>query len=104
VLHIATIVQLRRDTDGRAYFERERSEGNTSREAMRCVKRRLSDVVYRQLVADAECAAKPAGAENNSDGAGPGGHPGTTLNANVAGVTPDTGIRISHSPNPRLRR
>jgi transposase len=100
VLHIATIVQLRRDTDGRAYFERKRSEGKTSMEAMRCVKRRLSDVVYRQLVADAERATKPASAENNPDGAGPGGHPGTTTNSSVAGLTPDTGTSDQPQPEP----
>jgi transposase len=91
VLHIATIVQLRRDTDGRAYFERKRGEGKTSMEAMRCVKRRLSDVVYRQLVADAE---------NNPVGAGPGGHPGTTTNSSVAGLTPDTGTSDQPQPEP----
>jgi transposase len=91
VLHIATIVQLRRDTDGRAYFDRNRGEGKTAMEAMRCVKRRLSDVVYRQLVADAARATKPADAETNSDEAGPAGHPGTTTNSSVAGLTPDTG-------------
>jgi transposase len=74
VLHIATIVQLRRDTDGRAYFERKRSQSKTSMEAMRCVKRRLSDVVYRQLVADADRATTPADAENNPEG-GPGRAP-----------------------------
>ena len=34
------------------YYERKRPEGKTPKEALRCLKRRLSDVVYRQLVAD----------------------------------------------------
>jgi transposase len=43
---------VRADTEGRAYYERKRAEGKTSREALRCLKRRLSDVVYRTLRAD----------------------------------------------------
>jgi hypothetical protein len=52
-LHIMAVVQLRHDTDGRAYFRRKLAAGKTPMEAMRCLKRRLSDVVYRQMVADA---------------------------------------------------
>jgi hypothetical protein len=47
------IVQIRFDTEGRSYFRRRRADGKTYREALRCFKRRLSDVVYRQVVADA---------------------------------------------------
>jgi len=53
VLYMAGIVQLRNDTPGRAYYRRRVAEGKTSMEAMRCLRRRLSDVVYRQLAADA---------------------------------------------------
>jgi transposase len=53
VLHIAAIVQLRNDTEGRAYFRRKIAAGKTRMEALRCLKRRLSDVLYRRLVADA---------------------------------------------------
>src|SRR5450756_1443500 len=53
VLHIAAIVQLRHDTQGRAYFRRKVAAGKTRMEALRCLKRRLSDVLYRRLVADA---------------------------------------------------
>ena len=52
-LHIMAVVQLRHDTEGRAYFRRKLAAGKTPMEAMRCLKRRLSDVVYRQMVADA---------------------------------------------------
>ena len=54
VLHIAAIVQIRHDTEGRAYYRRKLAAGKTPMEALRCLKRRLSDVVYRQLVADAQ--------------------------------------------------
>ena len=52
------ITQIRADTEGRAYYERKRAEGKTSREALRCLKRRLSDVVYRTLRAD-QAAGRP---------------------------------------------
>jgi transposase len=56
-LHIMAIVQLRHDTEGRAYFRRRVVAGKTKMEALRALKRRLSDVVYRQLIADAGTAS-----------------------------------------------
>ena len=53
MIHIAAISQIRLDTDGRAYYRRKRAEGKKPLEAMRCLKRRISDAIYRQLVADA---------------------------------------------------
>ena len=52
-LHVVAISQLGRDTPGRAFYDRKVAEGKTSKEAIRALKRRLSDVVYRRLVADA---------------------------------------------------
>lgn len=52
-LHIAAITQIRNDTPGRAYYERKIAEGKTKKEALRALKRRVSDAVYRQLVVDA---------------------------------------------------
>ncbi|MEU4481836.1 IS110 family transposase [Micromonospora sp. NPDC023966] len=52
VLHIMAIVQLRHDTEGRAYYRRKVAAGKTPMEAMRCLKRRLSDVVYKQMIKD----------------------------------------------------
>ncbi len=51
-LHVAAITQIAHDTIGRAYFERKIDEGKTRKEALRALKRRISDAVYRQLVAD----------------------------------------------------
>jgi transposase len=46
-LHIMAVVQIRNPkSDGRAYYERKRTEGKTSKEALRCLKRRLSDVIF----------------------------------------------------------
>src|SRR5437762_14180694 len=59
-LHIMAVVQLRHDTEGRRYFRRKLAAGKTPMEAMRCLKRRLSDVVYRQMLADAR-KASPGG-------------------------------------------
>lgn len=52
-IHVVAISQLSHDTAGRAYYDRKVAEGKTSKEAIRALKRRLSDVVYRHLVADA---------------------------------------------------
>ena len=52
-LHIMALTQARTDPRARAYLERRRAEGLTHREAVRALKRRLSNVVYRQLQADA---------------------------------------------------
>jgi transposase len=51
-LHIAAIVQISSDPRGRAYYDRKRAEGKTTNEAIRALKRRISDAVYRQLVLD----------------------------------------------------
>ena len=51
-LHVAAITQISHDTPGRAYFERKIAEHKTHKEALRALKRRISDVVYRQLLAD----------------------------------------------------
>src|SRR5215468_3868902 len=55
VIHIMAIVQLRNQTIGRAYFDRRTSEGKTSMEAVRALKRHLSDAIYRQMVLDTQC-------------------------------------------------
>ena len=58
-LYTIAITQIRGDTEGRAYYLRKRAEGKTGREALRCLKRRLSDVVYRTMRADLQ-PAQPA--------------------------------------------
>jgi transposase len=51
-IHIAAITQIRYDTPGRAYYRRKLAEGKSTREAIRCVKRRISDAIWRQLQVD----------------------------------------------------
>jgi transposase len=53
VLHIAAVCQLRYPSAGRDYYQKQLTEGKTSKEAIRALKRRISDVVYRHLRADA---------------------------------------------------
>jgi transposase len=53
-LHMAVITQLRQPaTEGRIYFERRVAGGKTKKEAIRALKRHLSNAVYRQLLLDA---------------------------------------------------
>jgi hypothetical protein len=46
------IVQIRHQTDGRRYFDRKVAEGKTTKEALRALKRKISNAVYRQLLID----------------------------------------------------
>ena len=95
VLHIAATVQMRHhDTAGRVYYDRKRAAGKRPLEAMRCLKRRLSDVVYRQLVTDA------VGVQVTKIEAGPGGHSGATLQSSAAGLPPHTGTSDQPLPGP----
>ncbi len=53
-LHIAAVTQIRyAHSEGRAFYDRKRVEGKTRKEALRALKRRISDTVYRQLRNDA---------------------------------------------------
>lgn len=89
VLHIMAVVQLRNDTEARRYYRRRIAEGKTSMEAMRALKRRLSDIVYRQIVVD----TKPLET-------GPGGHLGATLQSSAAGPNPEAGSSDKSLPGP----
>ena len=90
VLHIMATVQLRNPTEGRNYFDRKKATGKTSMEAMRCLKRRLSNIVYRQLVNDAITHATT----------GPGGQQGNDSHSSAAGSHPSTGSSDKPLPGP----
>jgi hypothetical protein len=83
-------VQLRNRTEGRAYYDRRKAAGKTSTEAMRCLKRRLSDLVYRHMLDD---AITPTGTS-------PGGHRGTTTDSSVTGSHPHAGSSDKSLPGP----
>ena len=93
VLHIMATVQLRNPGIGRDYYDRKKATSKTSMEAMRCLKRRLSDVVYRAMIDDA--VAHTAGART-----GPGGHRGTTLTSSAASSHPHTDTSDQPLPGP----
>jgi transposase len=95
-IHIAAITQVRfAHSPGRAFFDRKVAEGKTKREAVRALKRRISDTIYRQLLLDAAAT-------------GPGGQTGTTLRSSATGLTPQRpALRTNHSrtrPNARTRQ
>jgi transposase len=52
-LHYIALVQCRIFPEAQAYMARQRGTGKSHKEAMRCLKRQLSNVVYRHLLADA---------------------------------------------------
>jgi len=51
-IHMIAVTQVRHDTPGRAYYLRKQAEGKTRKEALRALKRRISDAVWRQLQLD----------------------------------------------------
>jgi transposase len=96
MIHIAAVTQLRLNTEGRAYYRRKRAAGKKPLEAMRCLKRRISDAIYRQLVADAQRAALAAAADGID--AGPGGHCGASHQSSAVDLPPH--IDTSDQPLP----
>jgi len=51
-IHMIAIVQIRHQSEGRIYFDRKVAEGKTTKEALRALKRQISNAVYRQLLID----------------------------------------------------
>jgi transposase len=93
-IHMAAITQIRHPhSPGYAYYQRKLTEGKTKKEAIRALKRRISDTLYERLVAD------------NKRHAGPGGQAGTTAEADAAGLKPQQpALQISHSRTRTERR
>jgi transposase len=59
VMHMIAVCQARSDhMRGGAYHRKKLAEGKSRREAMRCLKRRISDAVFRVLVADSQLASQ----------------------------------------------
>ncbi|MEU6578520.1 IS110 family transposase [Streptomyces sp. NPDC046805] len=51
-LHMIAVTQVRGDGEGAAYFAKQLTVGKTKTEALRLLRRRISDRVYRALLAD----------------------------------------------------
>jgi len=93
-LHMAAVTQVRhRHSEGRAYYDRKIAEGKTGKEALRALKRRISDVLFAAMVADARRERQ----ESQASG-GPGGQTGNGSVACAAGSHPaKPALRPSHS-------
>ncbi len=90
-------VQLRHPTEGRAYYDRKRADGKAPMEAMRCVKRRLSDIVYQQMLNDAMTHTNQPAKQTAT---GPGGHRGTSTDSSVTSSHPQAGSSEKSLPGP----
>ncbi|MGN9912762.1 hypothetical protein ACTMTJ_35030 [Phytohabitans sp. LJ34] len=86
------ILQLRHDTPGRAYYRRRVAEGKTTMEALRALKRHLSDVVYQRMVLDTR--------RTQTSKAGPGGHQAATLQSTAASPIPTANSSNKSQPGP----
>ena len=94
-VHMAAVTQIRhRHSDGRAYYDRKLAEGKTHKEALRCLKRRISDAIFARLQADARRVAAAASAR------GPGGQPGNDSVASAAGAHPGNRLFGQATPEP----
>jgi transposase len=93
-IHLAAITQLRyKHSDGRGYYDRKIAEGKTRKEALRCLKRRISDAICARLLADARNAAA-------ASVPGPGGQPGNGSDSSVAGSHPERRLFGQATPGP----
>ena len=96
-IHMAAVTQIRhRHSDGRAYYDRKLAEGKTHKEALRSLKRRISDAIFARLQADARRAAAAARTE------GPGGQPGNDSVASAAGSHPEHRLFGQATPGPDI--
>jgi len=96
VLYIMAVVQLRHDTPGRAYYRRRLAEGKTPMEALRALKRHLSDVVYKRMIHDAK--------RGRTATTGPGGQSGATLQSSADGSIPTAVSSDKSQPGPATRK
>jgi transposase len=83
-IHMAAVTQIRyRHSPGRAYYDKKLAEGKTGKEALRCLKRQISDAIFACLQADARRAATAALEKS------PGGQPGNHSASRAAGSNPE---------------
>ena len=97
-IHMAAVTQIRyQHSHGRGYYDKKIAEGKTPKEALRALKRQISDAICKHLKAGAARAA--------SSGQGPGGHPGNGSSASVAGLHPEHRLfgQATPGPAPTLR-
>ena len=89
-IHMAAITQIRnKHSDGRAYYDKKLAEGKTPKEALRSLKRQVSNAIFACLQADAR---RPPRAREGSKG--------TTLQPARPARTPGTGSSDKPLPGP----
>ncbi len=59
-LHMVAVCQARSDARGGAYYRKKIAEGKSRKEALRCLKRRVSDAVFKSLMADSQAPSRSA--------------------------------------------
>jgi len=90
-VHMAAITQLRhKHSQGRAYYDKKVAEGKTHKEALRSLKRRISDAIFARLQADARQASTM----------GPGGQPGNGSDSSAASSHPKRQLFGPATPGP----
>ncbi len=89
-LHIIALSHKRYDQRGGEYYARKLAAGKGKKGALRCLKRRLSDVVFRTLVDD----------RNVRQAAGPEGQPGATTTSCATDRTPMVSTSEKPLPGP----
>ena len=88
---MAAITQLRhKHSQGRAYYDKKVAEGKTHKEALRSLKRKVSDAIFGRLQADARQARAN----------GPGGQPGNGSDSSAAGSHPERQLFGPATPRP----
>jgi transposase len=91
-IHMAAVTQIRyRHTKGRAYYDKKLAEGKTPKEALRALKRQISDAIFACLQEDARRAAAARS---------PGGQPGNHSATRAAGSHPDHRLFGPATPGP----
>jgi len=92
-IHMAAVTQVRhRHSQGRTYYDTKLAEGKTRKEALRSLKRQVSNAIFACLQADARRAAARAG--------GPGGQQGNDSAASAAGLHPRNRLFGQAAPGP----
>jgi transposase len=90
-IHMAAITQLRhKHSEGRAYYDKKVAEGKTHKEALRSLKRKVSDAIFARLQADARQAGEK----------GPGGQPGNGSDSSAASSHPERQLFGPATPGP----
>jgi hypothetical protein len=93
-IHMAAITQIRHShSGGRAYYDKKVAEGKTHKEALRCLKRQISNAIYACLQADARQAAEPRPRARE-------GNRGTTLTPARPAHTPHASSSDQPLPSP----